>query len=212
MDKPTSIAREHTPSPLLMFAPLDTKPSLDTHAHPQAQPVAPNQMPMPYIKRHVKRRLTNAKDACDKELRRIVDSITLFVEERLRDASEFELEEPPEQANDILLRHIRSPGLFPADTASNVSDDEAELEINRHSRQSMSLHAIKFHVRLLTLAYHSFLSSIYRIIQSSLLETPSSAQAGRNISVLWIYRRAQSRSSRSIQLSRQSLQRVTALV
>lgn len=40
---------------------------------------------MPFVRRHVYRRLKAAKQECDKELQRVTNSITAFFEERLRD-------------------------------------------------------------------------------------------------------------------------------
>ena len=50
---------------------------------------------MPFVRRHVYRRLKAAKQECDKELQRVTNSITAFFEERLRDndhEQEFERE------------------------------------------------------------------------------------------------------------------------
>lgn len=41
---------------------------------------------MPFIKRHVTRRLKAAKQECDKDLQRVTNAITAFFEERLREA------------------------------------------------------------------------------------------------------------------------------
>jgi serine/threonine-protein kinase RIM15 len=40
---------------------------------------------MPFIKRHVTRRLKSAKQECDKDLQRVTNAITVFFEERLRE-------------------------------------------------------------------------------------------------------------------------------
>ncbi|EGN93017.1 RIM15, response regulator receiver [Serpula lacrymans var. lacrymans S7.3] len=40
---------------------------------------------MPFVRRHVTRRLKTAKADCDKELRRVINNITTFFEERLRE-------------------------------------------------------------------------------------------------------------------------------
>lgn len=51
---------------------------------------------MPFVRRHVYRRLKAAKQECDKELQRVTNSITAFFEERLRDnehEQEFEREQ-----------------------------------------------------------------------------------------------------------------------
>lgn len=51
---------------------------------------------MPFVRRHVYRRLKAAKQECDKELQRVTNSITVFFEERLREneqEQEFERQE-----------------------------------------------------------------------------------------------------------------------
>lgn len=40
---------------------------------------------MPFVRRHVYRRLKAAKQECDKELQRVTNSVTAFFEERLRE-------------------------------------------------------------------------------------------------------------------------------
>ncbi len=51
---------------------------------------------MPFVRRHVYRRLKAAKQECDKELQRVTNSVTAFFEERLRD-NEHEQEYEREQ-------------------------------------------------------------------------------------------------------------------
>src|SRR5882762_1868291 len=44
-----------------------------------------NTVSMPFVRRHVTRRLKAAKAECDKELQRVTNNITAFFEERLRE-------------------------------------------------------------------------------------------------------------------------------
>jgi len=111
---------------------------------------------MPFVRRHVTRRLKAAKQECDKELQRVTNSITSFFEERLREGElERELEreqrererERDQQSPDpdplreaFVLRQAepRSTTAFLSDDASSDGGYEAELEGN-HSRHRASL-------------------------------------------------------------------------
>ncbi|KAI0251301.1 hypothetical protein BJV78DRAFT_1212358 [Lactifluus subvellereus] len=112
-----------------------------------------NTVSMPFVRRHVTRRLKAAKQECDKELQRVTNSITSFFEERLREGElERELEreqrererERDQQSPDDpdLLREAfafqqaepKSASAFLSDDASSDGGYEAELEGN-HSRQ-----------------------------------------------------------------------------
>ncbi|KNZ74803.1 Serine/threonine-protein kinase cek1 [Termitomyces sp. J132] len=66
------------PSPLV-FSP-------ETVLSPPQASSGPNTVSMPFVRRHVTRRLKAAKAECDKELQRVTNNITAFFEERLRDA------------------------------------------------------------------------------------------------------------------------------
>lgn len=105
---------------------------------------------MPFVRRHVTRRLKTAKADCDKELRRVINNITVFFEERLRDA---EQDRDPDRdsyrdrdidrdsqygdsdfLHDNLLYHPR-----PASQIDDYSDSGYEVEPEgRHSRQRAS--------------------------------------------------------------------------
>ena len=78
-----SAPRRQPPSPLVfspetVLAPIATQSSTK---HGSGQ----NTVSMPFIKRHVTRRLKTAKLECDKDLQRVTDAITTFFEERLRE-------------------------------------------------------------------------------------------------------------------------------
>jgi len=84
---------------------------------------------MPFIKRHIRRRLTNAKDTCDKELRKVIESITQHVELKLRDGSTPRDTPPLDTPNSF----------YSTDHAhEEVLVDEADFDPNagHHSRRS----------------------------------------------------------------------------
>jgi serine/threonine-protein kinase RIM15 len=108
---------------------------------------------MPFIKRHVTRRLKAAKQECDKELTTLTNSITTFFEEKLRESegsreivsentSTDELDRPPSRRprESILSSSPRVKQLNPE--SGNPSSDEddyyAEAENTRQSRQGSS--------------------------------------------------------------------------
>ncbi|KAH9938258.1 kinase response regulator receiver domain-containing protein [Fomitopsis serialis] len=114
---------------------------------------------MPFVRRHVTRRLKAAKAECDKELQRTTNSITAFFEERLREGdheAEFEREQrerergPTRESNltDSQPEPLREAFVLqPAELRSalqfdDVSSDggyEADPEGNYHSRQRACL-------------------------------------------------------------------------
>lgn len=83
-----------------------------------------------YIKRHVRRRLAHAKEACDKELKNIINSITAYVEERIQDADY-------DNMHDDLGSAIAHSD---ADAGSDDGADDADLDIPvpRHARHRTS--------------------------------------------------------------------------
>ena len=112
---------------------------------------------MPFVRRHVTRRLKAAKAECDKELQRVTNSITAFFEERLREGDheqEAEREqreldrerdresqagdvEPLREAFVLQPQELRSALQF--DDVSSDGGYEAEPEGHGHSRQRASL-------------------------------------------------------------------------
>ncbi|KAG6831400.1 hypothetical protein H0H92_011002 [Tricholoma furcatifolium] len=137
--------RKQPPSPLI-FSP-DTQRNTTNHGS------GSNTVSMPFVRRHVTRRLKAAKAECDKELQRITNNITTFFEERLREAdqeNERELRDrergrdrnresvtpDSEQLRDALVFHAagqNSP--FQNDDCSSDGGYEAEVEYGQHSRQ-----------------------------------------------------------------------------
>ncbi|KDN48131.1 hypothetical protein RSAG8_03147, partial [Rhizoctonia solani AG-8 WAC10335] len=75
-----------------------------------------NQISMPFIKRHIRRRLTNAKETCDKELHKVIHSITTYVEERLREPSEPDFES--------YLHDLGNHGVLTNPMTDDESDDD----------------------------------------------------------------------------------------
>ncbi|KAH7887614.1 RIM15, signal transduction response regulator [Phlebopus sp. FC_14] len=88
MSEPSGISRPQLPSPLVLapeFAqpsPPSTSSTLNIHGS------GSNTVSMPFVRRHVTRRLKTAKADCDKELRRVINNITTFFEERLREGEQ----------------------------------------------------------------------------------------------------------------------------
>jgi len=132
---------------------------------------------MPFVRRHVTRRLKTAKTDCDKELQRITNNITAFFEERLRD-TDHEVErdrrerDHDSQAGD--LEYLRDSFVYPqpsefgiiqADEYSSDGGYDAEPEYSRHSRQRAYLpepaldHSLFYciHTHILVLLQHRHL-------------------------------------------------------
>ncbi|KAG8865273.1 hypothetical protein FRB96_000163 [Tulasnella sp. 330] len=93
---------------------------------------------MPFIKRHIRRRLTNAKDACDKELKKVINSITEHVEARLRDSTPQDtpplLPDSPDLFSTRSHSHTYSIGSDANETA--IADEmDPDNHYGRHSRR-----------------------------------------------------------------------------
>ena len=145
--------RRQPPSPLV-FSPESVLPPIPIKHPVQPAPSSSRSdtVSMPFVKRHVTRRLKNAKQECDKELQRVINFITAFFEEKLRDTSE--LDQPQEdrdtrgRARDVSPRRgsdtLKEPFTFqPADLRNALTPDadadassdgeyEAETEYPRH--------------------------------------------------------------------------------
>ncbi|KAF9247347.1 RIM15, signal transduction response regulator [Melanogaster broomeanus] len=89
MSESSGIYRRQAPSPLVLAS--------DSFTANQLPPINPprnshgsgsNTVSMPFVRRHVTRRLKTAKADCDKELRRVINNITTFFEERLREGEQ----------------------------------------------------------------------------------------------------------------------------
>ncbi|KAJ7228508.1 hypothetical protein GGX14DRAFT_413513 [Mycena pura] len=140
--------RRQPPSPLIFSPETVLSPPQTRAAHGSG---SNNTVSMPFVRRHVTRRLKAAKADCDKDLQRITNNITVFFEERLREG-DYETEhergrdrdrDRDSQAGDHDA--LRDPFVFhPADLRSALQADEsssdggyeAETEYSRHSRQT----------------------------------------------------------------------------
>jgi len=102
---------------------------------------------MPFVRRHVTRRLKTAKTDCDKELQRITNNITAFFEERLRDTDHEVERDRRERDHDSQAgdhEYLRDSFVYPQPSefgiiqAEEYSSDggyDADPEYSRHSRQ-----------------------------------------------------------------------------
>src|SRR6267154_4230574 len=82
-----SFQRRQPPSPLV-FAPEPVLPQPISQSNSSTYGSGSNTVSMPFVRRHVTRRLKTAKADCDKELRRVINNVTAFFEERLRDGDQ----------------------------------------------------------------------------------------------------------------------------
>ncbi|KAJ6539501.1 hypothetical protein B0H19DRAFT_1037582 [Mycena capillaripes] len=137
--------RRQPPSPLVFTPETVLSPPQTQAVHGSS---STNTVSMPFVRRHVTRRLKAAKAECDKDLQRITNNITVFFEERLRDGDHETEREQRDRDRDSQLgdpEALRDPFVFhPADLRSALQADEsssdggyeAETEYSRHSRQS----------------------------------------------------------------------------
>lgn len=102
------------------------------------RPSPKDTLSMPFIKRHIRRRLTNAKETCDKELKKVIASITEHVESRLRESAPLDtpplLPDSPDLFSTRSHSHSHTASGDAYDTAV-VEDLETELHLGRHSRR-----------------------------------------------------------------------------
>lgn len=130
--------RRQPPSPLV-FSPETVLPAIPLQSQAStssSHASGANTVSMPFVRRHVYRRLKAAKQECDKELQRVTNSITAFFEERLRDndhEQDFEREqretnrERESRAGDI--EPLREPFVLqPAALRSALQFDEVSSD------------------------------------------------------------------------------------
>ncbi len=137
--------RRQPPSPLV-FSPeaVLSPPASQTSQHGSASNSS-NTVSMPFVRRHVTRRLKAAKAECDKELQRVTNNITSFFEERLKE-TDYEPERDRDRDSQLGdLDPMRDQFTFQStefrsalqtDESSSEGGYEAEQEYHsRHSRQ-----------------------------------------------------------------------------
>ncbi|TFY83938.1 hypothetical protein EWM64_g55 [Hericium alpestre] len=97
--------RRQPPSPLVFspesVLPPVVAPSVSSSSNHGS---GSNTVSMPFVRRHVTRRLKAAKLDCDKELQRVTNSITAFFEERLREGEQEREQEREHREQDRTLR------------------------------------------------------------------------------------------------------------
>jgi serine/threonine-protein kinase RIM15 len=146
MTEPASFRRQ-PPSPLVFAAnaalgsaPLSTNGSNSNHGS------GSNTVSMPFVRRHVTRRLKVAKAECDKELQRVTNNITAFFEENLRERDQRELpdRERDRERDSQMGDHepLREPFVLNAaelrsalQTDESSSDGGYEAEVEYNNRQ-----------------------------------------------------------------------------
>ena len=153
-----------SPDAILSPSPLQAQQSIASINHSSTS----NTVSMPFVRRHVTRRLRAAKADCDKELQRITNNITTFFEERLREG-DFESErDRRDRDHDSLagdLDHIRDSfyhhpsefGSLQNDEYSSDGGYDPEPEFGRHSRQRVypsHLKSLPTHVNAFTYSIH----------------------------------------------------------
>jgi serine/threonine-protein kinase RIM15 len=125
---------DNTPAPVPMTGSIGTSPTLlrAKLSRPSHGSVPPS-FSMTSIRQHIRQRLTNAKESCDRELRKIIVAITAFVEHEME---KMRLQEEEEAA---LASRLGDPladiaGVgdmdfgIDSDGAGNEAGDEADLE------------------------------------------------------------------------------------
>ncbi|KAL4242070.1 non-specific serine/threonine protein kinase [Abortiporus biennis] len=153
----SSLPRRQPPSPLV-FSPDTVLPAIPTQSQNTSNSShgsGSNTVSMPFVRRHVYRRLKAAKQECDKELQRVTNSITAFFEERLREGehemeferAEREMERDRDRDRDFhhpdseplregfVLQPAELRSALQLDEASSDGGYEAEPEGGNRSRQ-----------------------------------------------------------------------------
>lgn len=193
----THSQRRQPPSPLV-FTPETVLPPIvvPSQSSGSGHGSGSNTVSMPFVRRHVTRRLKAAKLECDKELQRVTNSITAFFEERLREgeqelAQEREQRErererdrdgqspDPDALRDaFVLQQADLRSAIQSDDASSDGGYEAEVEGN-HSRHRASLEEVHRSPNTLT---HS--SSSPGLLAAS-ISSSSPAPIRRQATISW---------------------------
>ncbi|GLB33957.1 putative cheY-homologous receiver domain containing protein [Lyophyllum shimeji] len=151
----SAFQRRPPPSPLVFSPETVLSPPQAHHSNSNSHGSGSNTVSMPFVRRHVTRRLKAAKAECDKELQRVTNNITAFFEERLREGdheTERELRDRErERGRDrhresltpdtellrdaFILQGAELGSALQADDYSSDGGYEAEVEYGQHSRQ-----------------------------------------------------------------------------
>ncbi|KAG6833905.1 hypothetical protein H0H87_007916 [Tephrocybe sp. NHM501043] len=145
--------RRQPPSPLVFSPETVLSPPQSQQSNHSGHGSGSNTVSMPFVRRHVTRRLKAAKAECDKELQRVTNNITTFFEERLREGdyeTERELRDR-ERGRDrqyesltpdsdhlrdaLALQSLELGSALQADDYSSDGGYEAEVEYGQHTRQ-----------------------------------------------------------------------------
>ncbi|KAF5388447.1 hypothetical protein D9615_000539 [Tricholomella constricta] len=164
--------RRQPPSPLVFSPETVLSPPQTQHSNTSSHGSGSNTVSMPFVRRHVTRRLKAAKAECDKELQRVTNNITTFFEERLREGdheTERELRDrergrdrhresltpDSESLRDaFILQGAELGSALQADDYSSDGGYEAEVEYGHHSRQRAYL-VDETHPHPPTLTHHA---------------------------------------------------------
>ncbi|KDR83874.1 hypothetical protein GALMADRAFT_110858 [Galerina marginata CBS 339.88] len=133
-----------SPDAILSPIPLQAQQSIASIHHGSGS----NTVSMPFVRRHVTRRLKAAKQECDKELQRVTNNITVFFEDRLRegdheterDRRERDQDSQPGDYEPLRDAFVYQPSEFgvlqqPSDDYGSDGGYDAEPEYSRLSRQ-----------------------------------------------------------------------------
>ncbi|KAF8974183.1 hypothetical protein BDZ97DRAFT_2069160 [Flammula alnicola] len=132
-----------SPDAILSPIPLQAQQSMASITHSSGS----NTVSMPFVRRHVTRRLKAAKAECDKELQRVTNNVTAFFEERLRegdheterDRRERDYDSQQSDVEPLRDAFVYLPNEFGSlqhsDDYSSDGGYDAEPEYYRHSRQ-----------------------------------------------------------------------------
>jgi len=140
--------RRQPPSPLVfspdaILSPVPLQAQQSLASMNMSHPSGSNTVSMPFVRRHVTRRLKAAKAECDKELQRVTNNITAFFEERLREG-DHETERVHcgdsqqgdyESLRDAFVFHQPSESVQHSDDYSSDGGYDVEPDYSRHGRQ-----------------------------------------------------------------------------
>ncbi|KAF9568985.1 hypothetical protein CPC08DRAFT_757187 [Agrocybe pediades] len=143
--------RRQPPSPLVfspdaILSPVPLQAQQNLASMNMGHPSGSNTVSMPFVRRHVTRRLKAAKAECDKELQRVTNNITAFFEERLRegdheterdrrDRDQDSQQGDYESLRDAFIFHQPSDSVLHSDDYSSDGGYDVEPDYSRHGRQ-----------------------------------------------------------------------------